>query len=167
MRILTWFLLASPLVAQVAPGLGRGYLGELEHTGRQVLQLAEAVPEAKYSWRPAPGVMSVAEVYTHIYEGNFFLLSQAGHPVPKEMQTKTTSKAEIIARLKRSLAEVKQKYEATSPAEMQRPVKFLGTVDSKVENLYLRILAHISEHMGQSIAYARMNGVVPPWSVKP
>lgn len=139
-------------MAQVPPGLGGRYLGELEHTGRQVLQLAEAMPEEKYSWRPAPGVMSVAEVFTHVYA---------------EMAGKARSKAEILDRLKRSLAEVKMRYEATSSKEMHRPVKFLGSVDSKVENVYLRILAHVSEHMGQSIAYARMNGVVPPWSRKP
>lgn len=154
-------------MAQVPPGLGGGYLGELEHTGRQVLQLAEAMPEEKYSWRPAPGVMSVAEVFTHVYEGSFFLLAQVGHKTPAEMAGKAKSKAEILDRLKRSLAEVKMRYEATSSKEMQRPVKFLGSVDSKVENVYLRILAHVSEHMGQSIAYARMNGVVPPWSRKP
>ena len=59
---------------------------------------------------------------------------------------------------------MKKFHSTTSPEEMQRPVKFLNSVDSKVENVYLRILAHISEHMGQSIAYARMNGIVPPWS---
>jgi len=157
-------LFCGSLIAQVPAGLARGYLGELEHTGRQILQLAEAVPEDQYAWRPAPGVMSVAEVYTHIYEGNFFLLGQAGHAVSKEMSVKPKSKAEIVARLKRSLAEVKAHYEATSPQEMQRSVKFMGAVDSKVENVYLRILAHVSEHMGQSIAYARMNGIAPPWS---
>ncbi len=155
---------AASLQAQLPAGLGLGYLGELEHTGRQTLQLAEAMPEDKYSWRPAPGVMSVAEVFTHVYLGNFGLLAQAGHKLPADLVTKPKTKAEIVAGLKRSLAAVKANYQATSSQEMQRPLKLYGAVDSKVENVYLRILAHLSEHMGQSIAYSRMNGIAPPWS---
>lgn len=158
------FLMAGSLSAQLPPGLGRGYLGELEHTGRQTLELAAAMPEEKYSWRPAPGIMSVAEVYTHVYVGTFMLLDQAGHKPPKDLVTKPKTKAEIVAGLKRSLEAVRVFYEGTSAQEMQRPVKLWGSADTKVEGVYLRILAHISEHMGQSIAYARMNGVAPPWS---
>lgn len=165
MRIAPLFLLAlGSLSAQYPAGLGTGYLGELEHIGRQMVQLAEAVPEEKYSWRPAPGVMSVAEVYLHVYTGSFGLLSQAGHKQPADLVMKPKTKAEIVAELKRSLAAVKLAYEGTSPKELQRPVKLFGAIDSKVESIYLRILAHLSEHMGQSIAYARMNGIVPPWS---
>ena len=84
MRTLILFLLATgSLSAQPPAGLGTGYLGELEHIGRQIVQLAEAVPEEKYTWRPAPGVMSVAEVYLHVYTGSFGLLSQAGHKQPQ------------------------------------------------------------------------------------
>ena len=167
MRTLILFLLATgPLCAQFPPGLGTGYVGELEHVGRQIVQLAEAVPEEKYSWRPAPGVMSVAEVYLHVYTGSFGLLSQAGHKQPADLILKPKSKAEIVAELKRSVAAVKLAYEGTSPKELQRPIKLFGAIDSKVESIYLRILAHLSEHMGQSIAYARMNGIVPPWSQK-
>ena len=165
MRMLILSLLAAgALTAQYPSGLGTGYLGELEHIGRQMVQLAEAVPEEKYSWRPAPGVMSVAEVYLHVYTGSFGLLSQAGHKQPADMVMKPKTKAEIVAELKRSLAAVKLSYEGSSPKELQRPVKLFG--ETKVESIYLRILAHLSEHMGQSIAYARMNGIVPPWSKK-
>lgn len=168
MRILALTLLtAASLPAQLPPGLGLGYLGELEHIGRQIVQLAEAVPEEKYSWRPAPGIMSVAEVYTHVYLGTYSLLAQAGHRQPADLVTKPKTKAEIVAGLKRALADVKTHYQATSPQEQQRPLKLFGAVDSRVENVYLRILAHLSEHMGQSIAYARMNGIAPPWSVPP
>jgi uncharacterized damage-inducible protein DinB len=165
MRVIPILLLVAALAAQTPPpGLGGGYQGELEHLSRQILQLAEATPEAKFAWRPAEGVMSIAEVYTHIYTGNYFLLDQIGHKIPAEMITKPKTKAEIMHLMKESFLEVKKRYAGTTPAEMQRPVKFLNSVDTRVENVYLRILAHISEHMGQSIAYARMNGIVPPWS---
>ena len=127
MRTATLFLLvAISLTAQFPPGLGTGYLGELEHVGRQIVQLAEAVPEDKYTWRPAPGVMSVAEVYLHVYSGSFGLLSQAGHKQPTDLILKPKTKAEIVAELKRSLAAVKLAYEGTSPKELQRPVKLFG-----------------------------------------
>lgn len=165
MRLL-WFALASHTILAQAPppGLGRGYLGELEHIGRQILQLAEAMPEEKYAWRPAPGVMSVAEVYTHVYIGNYGLLAQAGHRLPPDLVTKPQTKAEIVAGLKQSLEAVRVAYRAASPRQLAKPLKLFGSVDSKVENVYLRILAHISEHMGQSIAYARINGIAPPWN---
>jgi uncharacterized damage-inducible protein DinB len=167
MRLLPIFLLAGTLAAQTPPpGLGGGYQGELEHLSRQILQLAEATPESKFSWRPAEGVMSIAEVYTHIYTGNFMLLDQVGHKVPADLAVKAKDKGEIVRWLKDSFLEVKKRHAGTTPEQMQRPVKFLNSVDTKVEAVYLRILAHISEHMGQSIAYARMNGIVPPWSEK-
>lgn len=77
---------------------------------------------------------------------------------------KPKSQAEIVAGLKQSLEAVRVAYRAASPQGLARPLKLFGTVDSKVENVYLRILAHISEHMRQSIAYARINGIAPPWS---
>ena len=92
------------------------------------------------------------------------LLDQVGHKAPQDLITKPKSKGEIVAELKRSLAVVQLRHQATSVAEMRRAVKFLGSVDSTVENVYLRILVHLNEHMGQAIAYARMSGIAPPWS---
>jgi hypothetical protein len=69
---------AWPAAAQVPAGVDEGWLGEFEHAQRQLLQLAEATPRDKFSWRPAPGVRSIAEVYMHIAVANYFLLGQAG-----------------------------------------------------------------------------------------
>jgi uncharacterized damage-inducible protein DinB len=148
------------------PGAGQGYLPEFNHSSRQILQLADATPAEKFAWRPAEGVRSVSEVYMHIAMGNYLLLSQAGAKVekaPKMTQTtekEVKDKAAVIGWLKDSFDAVRTTY---PKAEMQKPAKFFGR-DSKVENIYLRILVHNHEHMGQSIAYARMNGIVPPWS---
>jgi|SRR4051794_12446083 uncharacterized damage-inducible protein DinB len=148
------------------PGAGQGYLPEFNHSSRQILQLAEATPPGKFEWRPAPGVRSVSEVYMHIAMGNYFLLTQAGAKVenaPKMTQTTekdVKDKAAVIGWLKGSFDAVRTTY---PKAPMQNAAKFFGQ-DSKVENIYTRILVHNHEHMGQSIAYARMNGIVPPWS---
>jgi len=162
------FLGTQPLLAQdPLEGLWQGYDGEWGHVSRQLIALAEATPAEKFAWRPAPGVRSTSEVYMHIVSANFYLLSVTGPSMPadlKEGMDKTvTSKAEVIAWLKRSLEAVKTAHAAAKPDDMTRKVKVLGR-DATVDGMYLRILVHANEHMGQLVAYARMTGVVPPWS---
>jgi uncharacterized damage-inducible protein DinB len=166
---LTTLLLLAGLFAQKAPdGLGEGYLGEFDLAARQTLQLAEAMPAEKFTWRPAPGVRSISEVHMHTAIGNFGLLSQAGVKltnVPaKEITASTeksvTAKADVLRWLKASHEAVRRAYPTV---DRQKPVKFLGK-DSTIDNIFLRILNHNHEHMGQSIAYARINGIAPPWS---
>ena len=153
--------------APQAPELGQGWLPEFTLTARQLLQLAEATPEDKFAWRPAPGVRSISEVYIHLAIGNYALLERAGVTLPIDMKTvpkdpeKTiTKKAEVIQWLRNSLDAVSKGYQS---ADRQKQVKLFGR-DAVSDGVFLRIFAHNNEHMGQSIAYARMNGVVPPWS---
>ena len=150
-------------------GLWQGYDGELRHVERQLIALAEATPEDKFTWRPAPGVRSTSEVYMHIVTANFYLLSTTGTKMADDMKegmdTSVTSKAEVIKWLKRSLDAIKQAHLKATPQELQqkaKPERYHATVDG----MYLRILVHNNEHMGQLIAYARMSGVKPPWSEK-
>lgn len=148
-------------------GLWQGYDGEWRHVSNQLVALAEAIPADKYAWRPAPGVRSTSEVFMHIAIGNFWLLSVTGPKMPPDLKMNAektiTSKPEVIAWLKRSLEAVKQAHLAADPKDMSRKLKVEGR-DATVDGMYLRIIVHDNEHMGQLIAYARMNGVVPPWS---
>jgi len=150
-------------------GLWQGYDGELRHVTRQLVALAEATPENKFAWRPAPGVRSTSEVYMHIALANFYLLSVTGPKMPEDMkeglETSVTSKAEVIKWLKRSLEAVKEAHLAAKPEDLERKVT-VAKRDATVDGMYLRILVHNNEHMGQLIAYARMTGVKPPWSEK-
>lgn len=159
---------ARPVLAQKAPeGIWQGYDGEWKHVTSQLVALAEATPEEKFSWRPAPGVRSTSEVYMHIALANFYLLSVTGPKMPPElkmeMEKSVTSKADVISWLKRSLEAVKQAHSAVTPADLQRKVHIYDR-DATVDGMYLRIIVHANEHMGQLVAYARMTGVVPPWS---
>jgi len=159
---------ARPLLAQKAPeGIWEGYDGEWLHVSQQLVALAEATPAEKFSWRPAPGVRSTSEVYMHIAEANFYLLSVTGPKMPADMkegmEKSVTAKAEVISWLKRSLEAVKQAHLAVAPKDLQRKVH-IADRDATVDGMYLRIIVHANEHMGQLIAYARMTGVVPPWS---
>jgi uncharacterized damage-inducible protein DinB len=149
-------------------GLWQGYDGEWGHVSRQLIALAEAIPAEKYSWRPAPNVRSTSEVFMHIALANFWLLSITGRPMPSEiksasMEKTITAKPDVLAWLKRSLDAVKTAHAGISPGDLQRKVK-VANRDATVEGMYLRMIVHANEHMGQLVAYARMNGIVPPWS---
>jgi uncharacterized damage-inducible protein DinB len=160
-------LSASTLRAQAAEGIWQGYDGEWKHVTSQLVALAEATPADKFAWRPAAGVRSTSEVYMHIVLANFYLLSVTGPKMPddlKENMEKTvTDKADVIKWLKRSLETVKTAHAAAKPADLQRKVH-IADRDATVDGMYLRIIVHANEHMGQLVAYARMTGVVPPWS---
>jgi uncharacterized damage-inducible protein DinB len=163
-----WLLLSAPVLAQKAPeGVWQGYDGEWKHVSEQLVALAEATPAEKFAWRPAPGVRSTSEVYMHIAVANFYLLSMTGPKMPADlkegMEKTVTSKAEVIGWLKRSLEAVKEAHLAEKPEDLQRKVH-IADRDATVDGMYLRIIVHANEHMGQLIAYARMTGVVPPWS---
>jgi uncharacterized damage-inducible protein DinB len=157
-----------PVFAQESlEGLWQGYDGEWRHVSNQLVALAEATPEGKFAWRPAPGVRSTSEVYMHIVMANFYLLSVTGPKMPADlkegMDKSVTSKAEVINWLKRSLEAVKQAHSAVTPKDLERKVRIMDR-DATVDGMYLRIIVHANEHMGQLVAYARMTGVVPPWS---
>jgi uncharacterized damage-inducible protein DinB len=148
-------------------GIWQGYDGEWKHVSAQLIALAEATPADKFAWRPAPGIRSTSEVYMHIVIANFYLSSVTGPKMPadlKEDAEKTvTAKADVISWLKRSLEAVKDAHLAENPTDLQRKVHVQDR-DATVDGMYLRIIVHANEHMGQLIAYARMTGVVPPWS---
>jgi uncharacterized damage-inducible protein DinB len=168
--VLLMFILviALPAKAQNPPaGLWQGYDGEWMHVSDQLVALAEATPAEKFAWRPAQGVRSTSEVYMHIVLANFYLLSVTGPKMPEGLTqdsvTTVTSKADVIQWLKQSLEAVKQAHLAVKPKDLKRKVH-IADRDATVDGMYLRIIVHANEHMGQLIGYARMSGVVPPWS---
>jgi uncharacterized damage-inducible protein DinB len=165
MLLLFMVLSAATLHAQ-DEGLWEGYDGEWSHVSQQLIALAEATPPEKFSWRPAPGVRSIGEVYMHIAIANFYLLSITGAKEPAvttDLEKTVTTKADVIEWLRRSLDAVKMARAQLKPGDLQRKVKISGKTVT-VDGMYLRIIVHANEHMGQSVAYARMNGIVPPWS---
>jgi uncharacterized damage-inducible protein DinB len=159
---------ATPLQAQdPLDGIWQGYDGEWRHVSTQLIALAEATPEKNFAWRPAPGVRSTSEVYMHIVVANFYLLSVTGPKMPADLkddaEKTVTSKADVIRWLKRSLDAVKEAHLKETPQHLALKVQVQDR-NSTVDWMYLRIIVHANEHMGQLVAYARMTGVVPPWS---
>jgi uncharacterized damage-inducible protein DinB len=140
---------------------------------RQVLQLARAVPEEKYGWRPAPGVRSFKEVFLHIAFGNSLQLHVADgvkrEDINKEIErnakgeSEPLTKAQVVEKLTQSFADVRKAMTEATAGSLQREVDFFGR-KATARGLFTEIDTHIAEHMGQLIAYCRMNGIVPPWS---
>ena len=149
-------------------GLWQGYDGEWIHVSSQLVALAEAIPADKYLWRPGPGIRSTSEVLMHIVIANFSLLSVTGPKSPSDLtspslEKSVTTKPAVVDWLKRSLDAVKQAHAGLAQSELQRKVK-VNNREATVDGMYLRIIVHANEHMGQLVAYARVNGVRPPWS---
>lgn len=163
---------ATGLVAADAPpaGVRALFLRQLSEVEQHVNSLAEAIPADKYSWRPGDGVRSVSEVLLHIAGANYFFPTMSGTKPPAgfdpKMEKTVKDKAKIEEIVKQSFEHVRHAVEGLSDADMARQIKLFGR-PSTVEGLYFLMANHMHEHMGQLIAYARVNGVVPPWSMKP
>ncbi len=158
---------AGPRRIDSMEGLWQGFDGEWGHVSRQLVALAETIPPEKYAWRPGPGVRSTSEVLMHIAISNFWLLSVTGPAMPKdltsnELEKSVTGKSDVLNWLRRSLDAVKTGLANLKPGDLARKVRIEGR-DATVDGIYLRIIIHANEHMGQLIAYARTNGIAPPW----
>jgi uncharacterized damage-inducible protein DinB len=146
-------------------------LQDLEDMQRKFVSLAEAVPADKYTWRPGDGVRSFSEVFLHVAAMGFMMAPVLGAtPEPgfnKDTYEKsTTDKAEIIEQLKRSFSYVQETIEKNmTNADFAKPEKQFGP-DANAGDIVYIIVVDAHEHLGQSVAYARVNGIVPPWTAE-
>ena len=160
--------LASAAAGQ-APSAPKGVradmLAQLDDAASKLEQLAGASPEDKLSWRPTQGVRSVGEVVMHVTGGNYFLPTFAGVKAPADAPQgeNAASRAQAIAALKRSFDHVRAAIRSMSDADLDKPATMFGQ-QTTYRNVYLTTVTHAHEHLGQLIAYARFNGIAPPWS---
>ena len=131
-------------------------------------RLAEAIPADKYTWRPSPDARSFAEVFLHVSAANFNLYKLVGTPPPaafdvRGLEHSTTDKAKVISILKDSFAHAKDAIKAMPDADLDKSMEWFGGRNTE-RGILLFIVRHTAEHLGQSIAYARSVGVVPPWT---
>lgn len=131
-------------------------------------QLAEATPWDKYAWKPHKDVRSVCEVFMHVALDNYLLGGAIGLQTPADMKGPTpekcpADKAKVIATMKASFVAFKSALANLPESEMDAKFSLFGT--SRTKRAWLLATAeHAGEHLGQSIAYARSNSIVPPWS---
>jgi uncharacterized damage-inducible protein DinB len=142
------------------------FLADLDDLQRKYLDLAGAVPAEKYGWRPAAGVRSISEVYMHVAGSNYYLATFTGAKppadIPKDFE-KITDKTRVLAELQRSFDQLRTIALNTTDADLEKSVMLFSSPATQ-RRVFTTILNHLHEHLGQSIAYARMNSVVPPWS---
>lgn len=149
---------------------------DLNDTQKKLVDLANAIPEAAYAWRPAPGVRSVGEVFQHIAADNYILPAFMGTPAPAATGITTEystavayetrpglTKAQIIADLEASFAHLHQAVNVNTDANITENINWFGTPATRLQSM-TGTVGHLHEHLGQLIAYARSNGVKPPWS---
>ncbi len=148
-----------------------GYLADFKNdfdfSNGRIVQLAEAIPADKYAWRPAEGVRSVSEVFIHVAGANYFFASQFGVDMPEgwgmDAEQTITAKDDVIAALKSSQKHIHKAADNAAKIDLDETVSMFGR-DRTKRSVLMIVSGHGHEHLGQSIAYARSNGVVPPWS---
>jgi uncharacterized damage-inducible protein DinB len=148
---------AQPAGIQAAFGKDAGTLSD-KFTG-----LAR-VMSGKYDWKPAPGVRSVGDVFNLIVKENGLLTGVlSGTPNTGASPAPITDPEKMQEALKASYVNLQKAIAGLSDSDLQAPVKLFGH-DLTKQGAVMLLLGDQHEHLGQSIAYARSNGVVPPWS---
>lgn len=160
-----------PAFAQSAtPDFREEFRGQFGASARKLVALADAMPTESYGWRPMEGVSSVVEVYMHIARYNYMYPDQnmgiaapMGQAEYDRWEGEVTDKAEAMAILAASMDHVRSVVDGMSDADLESGTRLYGRDVAKWAVL-LQLVTHMNEHLGQSIAYARTNGVAPPWS---
>jgi uncharacterized damage-inducible protein DinB len=159
----------SSALAQSTPKDYRDeFADHFDRSTRKLVLLSEAIPASLYIWSPGEGVMSIARVYMHIARYNYMYLEESlGIEAPPGVDwpnfESITDKALVIELLGQSIEHVRASVDAMTEADVTRPTMLYGRSVAGWAVLF-QLLAHMNEHVGQSIAYARMNNIVPPWS---
>jgi uncharacterized damage-inducible protein DinB len=169
---------ATPARADESPSAGNGptvgiqpemlfWIGDAEG---KLIELAKAVPESKYSWSPDKGVRTFGEVFMHVAAANFGIPGFAGTIPPagfrfEGYEHSLTKKDDIVRALKDSFAHMEGAFKAMTPEQLDTPAEFFGLKTTR-RGAWMLLLSHAHEHLGQAIAYARVNKITPPWTAR-
>jgi uncharacterized damage-inducible protein DinB len=175
MRVLRFLPVVALALAVAAPASPQSFQSEValdvRAVGQKFVALAQAMPDDTYAWRPEDGVRSVGEVYMHIAAANLGLPMQfmqvtppAGYPQEWfGTAEQINNKGAVVAHLGIAFEHMADAIEGLTDAQLLQPVNVFGR-DTNWIGAVLLLQTHSHEHLGQSIAYARSNGVTPPWS---
>ena len=172
-------LLAAPVVAQeaitpaAASEIQKGFLTDLDSLQAKFVSLAEAIPADKFSWRPAEGVRSVGEAFMHVASEYYLFTPMAYGAAPSPVVERNqaalkafeqqSGKDDVLKHLRESFAYARQQISALDANAIAGKRRLFGRDRTILETSSI-MSADLHEHLGQLIAYARMNGVKPPWS---
>ena len=162
--------------AQQAASVTADLLTDIGQVEKKLIDLARAIPEDKFGWRPGQGVRSVGEVVLHVASDNYLIPAALGFaPDPATgikgedyntalaFEKRPMNKAAAIAELEKSFAFLKKSLGDTPATRLGQPVRMFGQPFT-MQQAWILGTTHLHEHLGQLIAYARSNGVKPPWS---
>jgi uncharacterized damage-inducible protein DinB len=144
-------------------------LADIKDCENKFVGLAKAIPADQYTWRPGEGVRSIGEVFLHIIAADYGMTSMLGTPPPEGFnrqgfEKSTTDKDKIIDQMSKAFAYVESALEKTPDSELQKQMKLFGGKEGTGGDVLFLMITDLHEHLGQAIAYARMKGVVPPWT---
>jgi uncharacterized damage-inducible protein DinB len=172
---LRWLPTLAVAALAAAPAAGQSYQAQVANdvraVGQKFVSLAQAMPAEDYGWRPEEGVRSVSEVYMHIAGANMGLPFNFMQVAPPEGYTQDwfgsaeqiTDKDEVVRHLQTAFDHMADVIEGLTDEQLMQPVNVFGN-DTNWMGAVMLLQTHAHEHLGQSIAYARTNGVTPPWS---
>jgi uncharacterized damage-inducible protein DinB len=143
---------------------------DLQAVNKKCVDLAEALPSDKLTWRPSADTRSFAEVFLHVAGERYGILSMMGAKPPagfkaREFEKSTTEKDRIVHDLNQSSDFANKTISSMSNADFAKPLPKLGPQANEGDVVYI-LIADAHEHLGQLIAYARQNGIVPPWTAQ-
>ncbi len=166
---------APPLAAQ-APGLTADLLNDITQAEQKFIALANVFTKEQADWRPGEGVRSVQEVLLHVAADNYFIPAAMGVPAPASTKITASDYAAMtafekqklnregtVAAVQESFNHLRNAFNGISEARMNETIKVFGQ-DFTVRQFMILTATHMHEHLGQLIAYARINDVKPPWS---
>ena len=160
----------KPQVIPMSPtsGARMEFLDEVSYYEQRFERLADAVPAEKYNWRPAEGVRTVGEVYMHVVTTNYTFAKMLGTPLPAGYDAKTlmaasNDKAKVLQDLKDSFAYFRGAILSIKDSELDKQIT-TPRGETTIRGTFFLISGHYGEHLGQSVAYARSIGIVPPWT---
>jgi uncharacterized damage-inducible protein DinB len=144
-------------------------LVDLDGVNKKFISLAEALPQDKFTWRPSEDSRSFAEVFLHVAGERYGILGLMGAAPPagydrKTFEKSTTDKAKIIEELNKSWEYAQKTIQGMANSDFAKLLPKLGPDANEGDVIYI-LVADAHEHLGQAIAYARVNAIVPPWTV--
>jgi uncharacterized damage-inducible protein DinB len=145
-------------------------LADLQAVQKKFVDLANAIPADKFTWRPSADSRSFAEVFLHIAGERYGILGLMGATPPvgfdrKTFEKSTTDKARIVDELNKSWEFAQKTINGMTNADFAKLLPKLGPQANAGDVVYI-LVADAHEHLGQLVAYARENGIVPPWTVE-
>jgi len=163
----------APPNREAAIEVRKQYMADMDTLQSKFLALANAFPADKYSWRPAPGVRSVGEVFMHVasefyvyaplaYGAQRSPLIPRGQDSFKKFESAST-KQDVLKHLTEGFAYAKEQINAVDAGQITGSRKLFGGDHNIIETSFA-MTDDLHEHLGQLIAYARVNGITPPWS---